>query len=45
MLLTTDLVTAPGTSAAEELQKLFPNAKVIKAFNTTFAEDFSSTSN
>ncbi|HRQ51354.1 MAG TPA: NAD(P)-binding domain-containing protein [Agriterribacter sp.] len=34
------LVTAPGTSAAEELQKLLPNAKVIKAFNTTFAADF-----
>jgi 8-hydroxy-5-deazaflavin:NADPH oxidoreductase len=36
------LVTAPGTSAAEELQKLLPNSKVIKAFNTTFAADFSS---
>lgn len=35
------LVTAPDTSAAEELQKLLPNAKVIKAFNTTFAGDFS----
>jgi NADPH-dependent F420 reductase len=35
------LVTAPDTSAAEELQKLLPNAKVIKAFNTTFAADFS----
>lgn len=35
------LVTAPGTSAAEELQKLLPNSKVIKAFNTTFAADFS----
>ncbi|SIQ98931.1 NADPH-dependent F420 reductase [Pontibacter lucknowensis] len=34
------LVTAPYTSAAEELQKLLPNAKVIKAFNTTFAADF-----
>ena len=34
------LVTAPDTSAAEELQKLLPNAKVIKAFNTTFAADF-----
>lgn len=34
------LVTAPGTSAAEELQKLLPNSKVIKAFNTTFAADF-----
>ncbi|HRO48172.1 NAD(P)-binding domain-containing protein [Agriterribacter sp.] len=35
-----ELVTAPDTSAAEELQKLLPNAKVIKAFNTTFAADF-----
>lgn len=36
------LVTAADTSAAEELQKLLPNSKVIKAFNTTFAADFSS---
>ena len=35
------LVTAPDMSAAEELQKLLPNSKVIKAFNTTFAADFS----
>ncbi|MFA5245241.1 MAG: NAD(P)-binding domain-containing protein [Pedobacter sp.] len=35
------LVTAPDTSAAEELQKLLPNSKIIKAFNTTFALDFS----
>lgn len=35
------LVTAPDTSAAEELQKLLPNSKVVKAFNTTFASDFS----
>ncbi|WP_224994733.1 NADPH-dependent F420 reductase [Cesiribacter sp. SM1] len=35
------LVTAPDTSAAEELQKSLPNAKVVKAFNTTFAADFS----
>jgi NADPH-dependent F420 reductase len=35
------LVTEPGTSAAEELQKLLPNSKVVKAFNTTFAADFS----
>ena len=35
------LVTAPDTSAAEELQKMLPNSKVIKAFNTTFAADFS----
>ena len=36
------LVTPPDTSAAEELQKLLPHAKVVKAFNTTFAADFSS---
>ncbi len=35
------LVTAADTSAAEELQKLLPNSKVVKAFNTTFAADFS----
>ena len=35
------LVTAPGTSAAEELQKILPNSKVIKAFNTSFAANFS----
>lgn len=34
------LVTAPNTSAAEELEKLLPNSKVIKAFNTVFAPDF-----
>ena len=34
------LVTVPGTSAAEELQKLLPHSKVVKAFNTTFAADF-----
>jgi 8-hydroxy-5-deazaflavin:NADPH oxidoreductase len=36
------LVTAPDTSAAEELQKLLSGSKVVKAFNTTFAADFSS---
>ena len=36
------LVTAPDTSAAEELQKLLPHSKVVKAFNTTFAADFAS---
>ena len=36
------MVTAPDSSAAEELQKLLPHSKVIKAFNTTFAADFSS---
>ena len=35
------LVTAPDSSAAEELQKLLPHSKVVKAFNTTFAADFS----
>ena len=35
------LVTSPDISAAEELQKLLPNSKVVKAFNTTFAADFS----
>ena len=35
-----ELVTPPGTSAAEELQKLLPHSKVVKAFNTTFAADF-----
>jgi 8-hydroxy-5-deazaflavin:NADPH oxidoreductase len=34
------LITAPGTSAAEELQKALPNSKVVKAFNTIFATDF-----
>ena len=34
------MVTAPDTSAAEELQKLLPQSKVVKAFNTTFAADF-----
>jgi len=35
------LVTPPDTSAAEELQKLLPNSKVIKAFNTSFTANFS----
>lgn len=35
------LLTAPTTSAAEELQQLLPSSKVIKAFNTTYAADFS----
>ncbi len=34
------LATAPDTSAAEELQKLLPNSKVVTAFNTTSAADF-----
>lgn len=35
------LLPPQGSSAAEELQKLLPNAKVVKAFNTVFANDFS----
>lgn len=31
------LVVQPGTSAAEEVAKLLPGARVVKAFNTTFA--------
>jgi predicted dinucleotide-binding enzyme len=31
------LVTPPGTSAAEEIARLVPAARVVKAFNTTFA--------
>jgi 8-hydroxy-5-deazaflavin:NADPH oxidoreductase len=38
----TGLTTTGDTSAAEELQKLLPHSKIIKAFNTTFAADFSS---
>lgn len=34
------LVTSADSSAAEELQKLLPHSKVIKAFNTVFAADF-----
>ena len=34
----TGLVTAPDSSAAEELRKLLPSSvKLVKAFNTTFA--------
>ncbi len=32
-----DLATPPGSSAAEELAKIAPRARVVKAFNTTFA--------
>jgi predicted dinucleotide-binding enzyme len=35
------LVTPTGSSAAEELQKLLPNSKVVKVFSTNFAADFS----
>jgi hypothetical protein len=35
------LVTDPTTSAAEELAKLLPYSKIVKAFNTVFAADFS----
>lgn len=35
------LLTDPSTSAAEELAKLLPHTKIVKAFNTTFAADFS----
>lgn len=31
------LIVAPGTSAAEEIAALLPGARVVKAFNTTFA--------
>ncbi|MDR3626024.1 MAG: NAD(P)-binding domain-containing protein [Ignavibacteriaceae bacterium] len=34
------LLTGATTSAAEELAKLLPNSKVVKAFNTVFAADF-----
>ncbi len=34
------LVTAADTSAAEELAELLPEATIVKAFNTTFAADF-----
>src|SRR5262245_64359351 len=40
-LITVDymgLTVGHSTSAAEEIQKLIPNAKVVKAFNTIFAE-------
>jgi NADPH-dependent F420 reductase len=32
-----DLATAPGSSAAEELEQIAPRANVVKAFNTVFA--------
>lgn len=35
----TGLVTQPGKSAADEISKLAPAAKVVKAFNTVFANN------
>lgn len=32
-----DVVTPPGTSAAEQVARAAPQARVVKAFNTTFA--------
>lgn len=34
------LVTSPETSGAEELAKLLPYSKIVKAYNTVFAADF-----
>ncbi|GAB4245713.1 MAG: NAD(P)-binding domain-containing protein [Thermoleophilia bacterium] len=34
---TLDLATPPGISAAEQTAELLPRARVVKAFNTTFA--------
>ena len=34
------LLTTPDTSAAEQLQNLLPNSKIVKAFSTVFAADF-----
>ncbi len=34
------LTTPPDSSAAEELQKLLPHSKLVKAFNTSFAANF-----
>src|SRR6476661_1904085 len=34
---TGDSEVEPGTSAAEEIARLLPGARVVKAFNTTFA--------
>ena len=39
-----ELITNPGISAAEEMQQLLPNSKVIKVFNTSFAHGISSQS-
>ena len=37
-------VTKPGISAAEELQYLLPNSKVVKVFNTSYAHGISADS-
>lgn len=37
-------LATPGTSAAEEFQKLLPEARVVKAFNTVFAANQASPS-
>lgn len=37
-----DLVTPVGSSAAEEIAKLIPEARVVKGFNTTFAATLAS---
>jgi len=36
------LVTEPGASSAEELAKLLPYSKIVKAFNTVIGADFNS---
>lgn len=35
------LVVSPETSGAEEIAKLLPGTRVVKAFNTTFADPLS----
>jgi NADPH-dependent F420 reductase len=34
------MLTAPDTSGGEELQKLLPDSKVVKAFNTNYSSNF-----
>jgi hypothetical protein len=38
-----DLATPPGKSAADEIAEAAPRAKVVKAFNTTFASRLANT--
>jgi predicted dinucleotide-binding enzyme len=38
-----ELATSSDTSPAEELQRLLPTSKVVKTFNTTFADNFKTT--